>query len=95
MTELIIIGIIALLCLILWGIFEEQDMRYKYKVALNELKIFSYFVGNCRITEKNKETVKRRLKEFRASEFASVASEFTDTLWKCEQLYIKRFLIKS
>lgn len=92
METVIIIMIILVIGFMIFGQYKELVSQTEYKKLLDELKTFSYFVGNCTINTKNKEIISAKLKEYNNMDKWQFA-EFSDLIWKINQLYIKRFLI--
>lgn len=92
MKTAILIVIIIAIGLMIMGQYQELKSQTERKRMLDDLKTFSYFVGNCTVNTKNKETISSRLKEYNNLDECRFG-EFSDLLWKINQLYIKRFLL--
>lgn len=84
------IVIVAVLVFIVWMQSIIIVEKTKYKELMDDLKTFSYFVGNCQITLENKKTIMYKLKEYNSMN--ELSEELKNLIWKINQLYIKRFI---
>ena len=90
-TFLVILLIIAIILFIIYGQYIELKYREGKKALLNDLKTFSYFVGNCKITSENKELILTRIKEYRSKNVLYESKEYSDLIFDIFTLYVKRF----
>lgn len=87
--------LIILLVVILFIIFSQNyeiARREEYKKLIDDVKTFSYFVGNCSITKENADTIKEQIKYFNGRDEMDISKEYSDLIWGINQLYIKRFI---
>lgn len=90
-TFLVVLLIIAVILFIIYGQYVELQYRASKRALLDELKTFSYFVGNCTITNKNKETILTRIKEYRSRNIFYESHEYNELIFDIFTLYVKRF----